>query len=180
MATIKIIIDGKSVNVGSGGGNPKEVYSTEETRIGTWIDGKPLYRKVFTSRFPSSMNSGQSDVGKISNAETIVSLYGFGPDGDVENKYPLPSSGHDGYIELYAYRYPAAYTGIFIYTKLNVSSLGLQPFHVIVEYTKTTDQATVLTERADKVVETDFTPTAAVTATHTELNTGGVMDEREL
>ncbi len=24
---------------------PQEVYSTEETRIGTWIDGKPLYRK---------------------------------------------------------------------------------------------------------------------------------------
>lgn len=26
----------------------KENYSTNETRIGTWIDGKPLYRKVIT------------------------------------------------------------------------------------------------------------------------------------
>lgn len=25
----------------------EEVYSTEETRIGTWIDGKPLYRKCY-------------------------------------------------------------------------------------------------------------------------------------
>lgn len=25
----------------------EEVYSTEETRIGTWIDGKPLYRKTY-------------------------------------------------------------------------------------------------------------------------------------
>ena len=29
-------------------------YSTEEKLIGTWIDGKPLYRKVFTGTTPSS------------------------------------------------------------------------------------------------------------------------------
>ncbi len=28
-----------------------DVYSTEETRIGTWVDGKPLYRKVFVGPF---------------------------------------------------------------------------------------------------------------------------------
>ena len=32
----------------SSGGSSEEIYSTEETRIGTWIDGKPLYRKVFS------------------------------------------------------------------------------------------------------------------------------------
>lgn len=26
----------------------KNIYSTEEQKIGTWIDGKPLYRKVIT------------------------------------------------------------------------------------------------------------------------------------
>lgn len=29
----------------------EEVYSTEEQRIGTWIDGKPLYRKTIISNF---------------------------------------------------------------------------------------------------------------------------------
>ena len=29
----------------------EEVYSTEETKIGTWIDGKPLYRKTIISNF---------------------------------------------------------------------------------------------------------------------------------
>lgn len=29
------------------GGSSGETYSTEETVIGTWIDGKPLYRKCF-------------------------------------------------------------------------------------------------------------------------------------
>lgn len=37
---------------GSGSGSSsKDVYSTEETIIGTWIDGKPLYRKVFNVAF---------------------------------------------------------------------------------------------------------------------------------
>ena len=39
---------GGSGGVGSSsGGSSEEIYSTEETRIGTWIDGKPLYRKAF-------------------------------------------------------------------------------------------------------------------------------------
>ncbi len=29
----------------------EEIYSTEEQRIGTWIDGKPLYRKTIISNF---------------------------------------------------------------------------------------------------------------------------------
>ena len=37
-----VIDDG---NGGVSGGLSREVYSMEETRIGTWIDGKPLYRK---------------------------------------------------------------------------------------------------------------------------------------
>ena len=36
---------------GSGGGGQsgsgEEIYSTEERRIGTWIDGKPIYQKTF-------------------------------------------------------------------------------------------------------------------------------------
>lgn len=42
---MKIILNGEVVEAGEGG-SAGEVYSVEETRIGTWIDGKPLYRKV--------------------------------------------------------------------------------------------------------------------------------------
>lgn len=31
----------------SGGSSQSEDYSTTEKRIGTWIDGKPIYRKTF-------------------------------------------------------------------------------------------------------------------------------------
>ena len=30
----------------SSGGSSSDIYSTEETIVGTWIDGRPLYRKV--------------------------------------------------------------------------------------------------------------------------------------
>lgn len=51
---MKIIINGEVVEVG--GGSSEELYSTEEIRIGTWIDGKPLYRKVIEFTTPESGN----------------------------------------------------------------------------------------------------------------------------
>lgn len=35
-----------------------EVYSTKEIRIGTWIDGKPLYRKMVEVTMPTTTNDG--------------------------------------------------------------------------------------------------------------------------
>lgn len=35
-----------------------DVYSTTETRIGTWINGKPLYRKVLTGTMPQVATDG--------------------------------------------------------------------------------------------------------------------------
>lgn len=37
--------------------NAGEIYSTEETRIGTWIDGKPLYRKTYNTTSPSQTSA---------------------------------------------------------------------------------------------------------------------------
>ena len=42
-----------------------EIYSTEEQRIGTWIDGKPLYRKVGTIKFTSIYSQGNFTVGSL-------------------------------------------------------------------------------------------------------------------
>lgn len=50
------------------------VYSTEETRIGTWIDNKPLYRKVY--QFTSASNTNTTDIADVSFIDTLVNLYG--------------------------------------------------------------------------------------------------------
>lgn len=56
---VEITQEGGVMTVSAPGGTsePLEVYSTEERRIGTWIDGKPLYRKVVESATPSAVNS---------------------------------------------------------------------------------------------------------------------------
>ena len=48
-------------------------YSTSEQRIGTWIDGKPLYRKVLTG----TTVIGSTLVFTIPNIETFVELSGI-------------------------------------------------------------------------------------------------------
>lgn len=45
--TTATISDGKDGAGGGSSGGSGEVYSTEETAIGTWIDGKEVYQKVF-------------------------------------------------------------------------------------------------------------------------------------
>ncbi len=53
-----------------------EVYSTDEKEIGTWIDGKPIYRKVIHTGI---INSSQGFVMPhgIENIDKIIYMYGF-------------------------------------------------------------------------------------------------------
>ena len=50
-----VIPDGGEGGGGSGASGG-EVYSTEETRVGTWIDGKPLYRKTVFGELRDNQN----------------------------------------------------------------------------------------------------------------------------
>jgi hypothetical protein len=47
------------------------IYSTEETVIGTWIDGSPVYRKVF------AVGGSTSQVISIPANANVVNIYGF-------------------------------------------------------------------------------------------------------
>ena len=56
---------------GGGGGTGGNVYSTEETVVGTWIDGRNIYRKVFVG------SSGTYDVADL-NIEGPIRLEAYG------------------------------------------------------------------------------------------------------
>ena len=120
---------------GGGGGGSEEVYSTEETRIGTWIDGKPIYRKVYV------LNSGQ-------NGEHMIDVPGF----DV--------SQIDTMVRMNAIIKGIQSSGTWVQDGWNFSASNLlnfqiseghmriahspafyanRPLWVILEYTKTTD-----------------------------------------
>lgn len=50
--------DGADGEGGSGGGSSTDTYSTDEIAIGTWIDGKTIYRKVVEYGVLPSITSG--------------------------------------------------------------------------------------------------------------------------
>lgn len=100
---------------GSGGGSStggaSDVYSTEETAIGTWIDGKTIYRKVIEVGKLASVSSGNystvttifSDVacGELLRMTGIIK-YGTTTrivvDGGFSNLQLNPSTNHSTYI----------------------------------------------------------------------------------
>lgn len=58
--------------------NSDEVYSTEEVRIGTWIDGKPLYRKVFHNFNAAPINTWTNVLNvKDIEIDVLIDAYGF-------------------------------------------------------------------------------------------------------
>lgn len=61
---MSLIYKGQTIaGAGGSGGSSEEIYSTEETRIGTWIDGKPIY-KISLIRDSFTITGGtRSDVG---------------------------------------------------------------------------------------------------------------------
>lgn len=126
------------VDTGSSAGiQNSEVYSLEEQVIGRWIDGKPLYRKTFINLTPTTVNSNILDVSYL-DIDTCVKTYGIlGDTIDI----PL-------YVSSWGY-------GIFCYRLAgnpdNIRFIPINPLSehlqkklsVTIEYTKTTDQATI-------------------------------------
>lgn len=112
------------------------IYSTSEIRIGTWIDGKPLYRKV-VNYGPLPNNDAVSVEHGISDIDKIVNFYGIALRSD-----------NDALLIPYITFNPDNFGGIL----MNMNSTGItirtvndrSPYntYVTVEYTKTTDTGT--------------------------------------
>lgn len=121
-------------NLVSGSGN---TYSTEEQRIGTWIDGKPIYRKVIPFKFSSSANK-LSINHNITNLGYAIKAYGFIP-GSVENRFiPQFYYNMDTIYSITIYHISSTTINIF-YGDYAKNNLNTNQCYIIIEYTKTTD-----------------------------------------
>lgn len=114
----------------------EEVYSTEETKIGTWIDGKPLYRKVINSTAPICEKDGTyvSKTYNISNnVDFAVIELGFIKDeyNQIQTFPYINNSGNciKAFVDL----------NKKINLVHNINSYSSKEVTVSVEYTKTTD-----------------------------------------
>lgn len=125
---MKIIINGEVVEVGGGGGS-EDVYSTEETIIGTWIDGKPLYRITALVTIPGSWE-------KILDIPTIEYM--------VCAKFVTIEPISGGYYS----QYPNNESNMAFKPSDGIWAIGTnsdtrnKSGYLTVEYTKTTDEST--------------------------------------
>ena len=106
-------------------------YSTTEEVIGTWIDGKPLYRKSFNY----TATTGEVIVADLSslNIDTVCHMYGNFKDGNalIES---IPFYLHSAYTVVPFYKLADKSLRLTV----NIGNLSC-PGVVIIEYTKTTD-----------------------------------------
>lgn len=124
------------------GGGGLDVYSEEETVIGRWINGKPLYRNVFHMTAPSTENvsTGSSTTILEYNAdvETVVTFNAYLRYYDNEWQ-PFPMIGPGGLFSTIAYYGSVGDRSVKnVFRFYGNHGLG-QPIRVILEYTKTTD-----------------------------------------
>lgn len=124
-----IVVDGDEIY----NKNNLEVYSTSEQRIGTWIDGKPIYRKVIDcGALPN--NTIKSIAHNINNLDIFTKIYIFGinPSGN----YHISYSVYDNNAVANSVTAYANSTAVVFITKNDRSAYT---GYAILEYTKTTD-----------------------------------------
>ena len=104
--------------------NTSEDYSEDEVIIGTWINGKPIYRKVITGTIATDtvIDSNADDL--IAQGGEIIDTY--------NTKFPFPRVYGTNEIQF-------RYTGGALKFIAADSSITVSSYKVWVEYTKTTD-----------------------------------------
>lgn len=129
---------------GSGGSSesPLDVYSTEETRVGTWIDGKPIYR-ICLEEIKSLSNGTNTfdiplstDVDVLTNARFVETIL-------ANSVYTIdviyPSYGHNNYAITRAVLIKdSSNVTLRIQIADSASRSGVRNV-IVLEYTKTTD-----------------------------------------
>lgn len=108
-----------------------DTYSTNEKKVGVWIDGKPIYRKVVKITNPQTSNT---DYLVISNAmQNLIKLYGYMKTMDGV-KIPVPQiESNESYSAIFI-NGSGTLRGRFSFSKAAPAEV-----YVVVEYTKTTD-----------------------------------------
>ncbi len=113
-----------------------DIYSTTEKRIGTWIDGKPLYRKVFIINKADTSNSNINITHAISNLDLFVKVYGSLKRTDnTMNTVPNVNVSSTSYLIRIADLDSSLIRvrlGEDIYNSMSI-------LNIVAEYTKTTD-----------------------------------------
>lgn len=111
-------------------------YLTDEVKIGTWINGKPLYRKVITFNDTVSTNTTFTKAHEIQNANIVLVKDAYMINNVNYATYHLNMVGYGGNLTDKTYLY-ADRTNVYIYANGGWNT-GWDKV-IVLEYTKTTD-----------------------------------------
>ena len=131
------LMDGKTASEALAELYSKNGYSFEETCIGTWVDGKPLYRKVITQSadifVPSSSYAKYKIAHNISNFSRANKCYICMQSGSTTYILPYFDPGN-GAIGTYVHAINRE--NVIVCSKDNWGNYNII---IVIEYTKTTD-----------------------------------------
>ena len=130
-SNLDVTVAGSTATINGQSGSVPNYSTTETTTGSTWIDGKPIYRKVIN--FGSLPNATSKLVAhSISNIDFIVCVEGTSYRSTDNNYIPIPWVHQTAPVGL-----AVNLTNVQIFTATDLSAYG--ETYVTVEYTKTTD-----------------------------------------
>lgn len=115
-------------------------YSTEEKVVGTWIDGKPIYRKVYYATYPSTIIDTNINIG-FNNWDEVITLKGLSFSTSDHSVFPIPGiryyQGTLAGLQLSIVDRNSDWkpNTFYVYTE----NFAIDKCIIIFEYTKTTD-----------------------------------------
>ena len=112
-------------------------YSTTETRIGTWIDGKPIYRKTFSGNTTAGNTLSLASGITASTIDTVVRVYGMrtAVGSTTTDSIEMYDTNTSDYFKYWVRENNTSHA----YTVEIRSTSASYRYRVTVEYTKTTD-----------------------------------------
>lgn len=115
------------------------VYSTTEQRIGTWIDGKPVYRQVFTGTITVAAGTRYSqELG--SNVKEVIGVKGYWYESSsLSNTVDTVRMQTNGVIDGATTILCNKSNNAILFATKSGGGRTNMPFVLIAEYTKTTD-----------------------------------------
>lgn len=109
----------------------RDIYTTEEQLIGTWIDGKPIYRRVIDTIVPRTTGKWVA-VERIDSVDKVIRLDCFVERTDLI----LPNS----FSTIFYVGYLTKESSVAVYVNQSPADYVGRPFHAFIEYTKTTGE----------------------------------------
>lgn len=127
--------DGSTIPTGYVEVNGFENYSTTEQKIGTWVDGKPLYQVVKYANAPNVITAGtfvaSTTNHNIANVDTIF----------ISTAYDQTATEHINlpYMTNAGYNIKATVSRTAIAISSNATNFNGHTYLFVLKYTKTTD-----------------------------------------